>query len=156
MSEANKSLMLSEAEIIEAINSDSLISVSLGAGQPQKNVKMSTLATVAAGMIGIAGLDNNGLMPEGLYARKGNAVNYIDAGGSYNLGGLEDINGFVIIRDGYSWGGLNLYWCSYTKVYALAKNAQSHTLEYVDGNYILTNNGSQRRGYQIFIQKIRY
>ena len=40
MSEANKSLMLSEAEIIEAINSDSLISVSLGAGQPQKNVKM--------------------------------------------------------------------------------------------------------------------
>lgn len=51
MSEANKSLMLSEAEIIEAINSDSLISVSLGAGQPQKNVKMSTLATVAAGIV---------------------------------------------------------------------------------------------------------
>ena len=51
MSEANKSLMLSEAEIIEAINSDSLISVSLGAGQPQKNVKMSTLATVAAGLM---------------------------------------------------------------------------------------------------------
>ena len=50
MSETNKSLMLSEAEIIEAINSDSLISVSLGAGQPQKNVKMSTLATVAAGL----------------------------------------------------------------------------------------------------------
>lgn len=51
MSEANKSLMLSEAEIIEAINSDSLISVSLGAGLPQKNVKMSTLASVAAELI---------------------------------------------------------------------------------------------------------
>ena len=56
MSEANKSLMLSEAEIIEAINSDSLISVSLGAGQPQKNVKMSTLATVVAGLLEISPL----------------------------------------------------------------------------------------------------
>ena len=51
MAETNKSQMLSEAEIIEAINQDSLISVSLGAGQPQKNVKMSTLASVAAGLI---------------------------------------------------------------------------------------------------------
>ena len=50
MAETNKSQMLSEAEIIEAINQDSLISVSLGAGQPQKNVKMSTLASVAAGL----------------------------------------------------------------------------------------------------------
>ena len=57
MSEANKSLMLSEAEIIEAINSDSLISVSLGAGQPQKNVKLSTLASV------VAGLNNSGMDP---------------------------------------------------------------------------------------------
>ena len=55
MSEANKSLMLSEAEIIEAINSDSLISVSLGAGQPQKNVKLSTLASVVAGLLPSAG-----------------------------------------------------------------------------------------------------
>lgn len=51
MAETNKSQMLSEAEIIEAINQDSLISVSLGAGQPQKNVKMSTLASVAAELI---------------------------------------------------------------------------------------------------------
>ena len=51
MAETNKSKLMSEAEIIEAINSDSLVSVSLGAGQPQKNVKMSTLASVVAGQI---------------------------------------------------------------------------------------------------------
>ena len=51
MAETNKSKMMSEAEIIEAINSDSLVSVSLGAGQPQKNVKLSTLASVVAGNI---------------------------------------------------------------------------------------------------------
>ena len=51
MAETNKSQLMSEAEIIEAINANSLISVSLGAGQPQKNVKMSTLASVAAGLI---------------------------------------------------------------------------------------------------------
>lgn len=73
MSEANKSLMLSEAEIIEAINSDSLISVSLGAGQPQKNVKMSTLASVAAELIpfpfinGVTA-DVSSLSKSGLYA----------------------------------------------------------------------------------------
>ena len=53
MAETNKSKMMSEAEIIEAINSDSLVSVSLGAGQPQKNVKISTLASVVAGIIGV-------------------------------------------------------------------------------------------------------
>ena len=51
MAETNKSKMMSEAEIIEAINADTLVSVSLGEGQPQKNVKLSTLASVVAGGI---------------------------------------------------------------------------------------------------------
>ena len=51
MAETNKSKMMSEAEIIEAINADTLVSVSLGEGQPQKNVKLSTLASVVAGNI---------------------------------------------------------------------------------------------------------
>ena len=63
MAETNKSKMMSEAEIIEAINSDSLVSVSLGSGQPQKNVKLSTLASVVAGVIGTATNSKNGLMP---------------------------------------------------------------------------------------------
>ena len=66
MSESNKSQMLSEAEIIEAINADSLVSVSMGAGQPQKNVKMSTLASVAAGLIGEATPERAGLMPRSM------------------------------------------------------------------------------------------
>lgn len=51
MAETNKSQLISKAELIEAINADSIISVSLGAGQPQKNVKLSTLASVVAGLI---------------------------------------------------------------------------------------------------------
>ena len=53
MAETNKSKMMSEAEIIEAINADTLVSVSLGEGQPQKNVKLSTLASVVAGVMNI-------------------------------------------------------------------------------------------------------
>lgn len=55
MAEENKSQLISEAELIEAINADSIISVSLGAGQPQKNVKLSTLASVVAGLLPSAG-----------------------------------------------------------------------------------------------------
>ena len=51
MAETNKSQVMSEAELIEAIDADTLVSISLGAGQPQKNVKLSTLATVVAGLI---------------------------------------------------------------------------------------------------------
>ena len=51
MEETNKSQMLSEAELIEAINANTLVSISLGKGQPQKNVTLSTLATVVAGII---------------------------------------------------------------------------------------------------------
>ena len=51
MAETNKSQMLSEAELIEAINANTLVSISLGKGQPQKNVTLATLATVVAGII---------------------------------------------------------------------------------------------------------
>ena len=40
MAEENKSQLISEAELLEAINEDTLVSISLGAGQPQKNVKL--------------------------------------------------------------------------------------------------------------------
>ena len=73
--------MLSEAEIIEAINSDSLISVSLGAGQPQKNVKMSTLASVAAELVGV----NNGNIG-------------VDSGASFKIGNAGSL---IIVRDNY-------------------------------------------------------
>ena len=78
MAETNKSQMLSEAEIIEAINQDSLISVSLGAGQPQKNVKMSTLASVAAGLFPLGTLN----MPQLVYGFKGD-LNTLSNTGCY-------------------------------------------------------------------------
>ncbi len=94
MAETNKSQMLSEAEIIEAINKDSLISVSLGAGQPQKNVKMSTLASVAAGLIG--GLfkhrgndvDANSQLESGLYQNASNCPSYYGMLLVFNSGGV--------------------------------------------------------------------
>ena len=140
---------------VNAVSDMNYVYAETSSGETVK-ISKSDLASVVAGVIGLAGLNNNGLMPEGLFVRSGNKTNYLDAGASYNLGGLEDINGFVIIRDGYSWGGFNLYWCSYAKVFALGRGGTSHSLEYVDGNYLLTNNGSQRRGYQIYYQKIRY
>ena len=51
MAEENNSQLISEAELIEAINADTLVCISLGAGQPQKNVKLSTLASGVAGLL---------------------------------------------------------------------------------------------------------
>lgn len=61
MAETNKSQLISEAELIEAINADSLVSISLGAGQPQKNVKLSTLASVVAGLLPVVSNKGDGL-----------------------------------------------------------------------------------------------
>ena len=62
MAEENKSQLISEAELIEAINADTLVSISLGAGQPQKNVKLSTLASVVAGLLPTATQSEQGAM----------------------------------------------------------------------------------------------
>ena len=75
MAEENKSQLISEAELIEAINADTLVSISLGAGQPQKNVKLSTLASVVAGFMGNPGgtktldsiQDCNNIVENGIY-----------------------------------------------------------------------------------------
>lgn len=88
MAETNKSQMLSEAEIITAINADSLISVSLGAGQPQKNVKMSTLASVVAGLIPDG---FNGILQGRVYVEKGGFVSI-----PMGKGGLIMVNANVL------------------------------------------------------------
>ena len=64
MAEENKSQLISEAELLEAINEDTLVSISLGAGQPQKNVKLSTLASVVAELLPVASIYKKGLMPD--------------------------------------------------------------------------------------------
>ena len=81
MAEENKSQLISEAELIEAINADSIISVSLGAGQPQKNVKLSTLASVVAGLISFPYTnrgyiyDANSAVESGYYRGMGSSTN---------------------------------------------------------------------------------
>ena len=92
MAETNKSQLMSEAEIIEAINADSLISVSLGAGQPQKNVKMSTLASVAAGLMGHGG---------DYFKAKGTALGHADnlPNGCFLMKNAESGDGYPA-----SWG----------------------------------------------------
>ena len=94
MAETNKSKLMSEAEIIEAINSDSLVSVSLGAGQPQKNVKMSTLASVVAGLMGF----NSSFL--GYVGAIGDYGTYKDVdnlpkNGYYDVKGTSNITGTV-------------------------------------------------------------
>ena len=153
MAETNKSQMLSEAEIIEAINRDSLISVSLGAGQPQKNVKMSTLASVAAGLIGEANLSHRGLMPSGLYMAP--ELKYIDAMGTIVLG---TINGILLVRDSYSWAGYNMFFCSgfYAQLIKGNPGGILFSVEYnnEDGVFILKNNSDRRRAYGVLYQNI--
>ena len=99
MAEENKSQLISEAELIEAINADSIISVSLGAGQPQKNVKLSTLASVVAGIIGDASVSKKGLMPLG-YAF-GTSTRTIAKDEVYEVGG---VNGLFLFQDIASYG----------------------------------------------------
>ena len=94
MAETNKSKLMSEAEIIEAINSDSLVSVSLGAGQPQKNVKLSTLASVVAGLMGF----NSSFL--GYVGAIGDYGTYKDVdnlpkNGYYDIKGTSNITGTV-------------------------------------------------------------
>ena len=45
MAETNKSGLISSAEVIEELNADTLISVAAGAGEPQKNAKLSSFAS---------------------------------------------------------------------------------------------------------------
>lgn len=45
MTETNQSGLISSAEVIEELNADTLISVAAGAGEPQKNAKLSSFAS---------------------------------------------------------------------------------------------------------------
>ena len=95
MAEENKSQLISEAELIEAINADSLVSMSLGEGQPQKNVKLSTLASVVAGLIG-GFLDAN-KQASSANTAVSNGIYYIGSNGS-NAPISNDIGTVVVFK----------------------------------------------------------
>ena len=137
MAETNKSKLMSEAEIIEAINSDSLVSVSLGAGQPQKNVKMSTLASVVAGLI----------TPTWGFSIKGTLA----AGGTKSMDIPNRTFSIVAIT---SW---SYYWI-YAVFYSgsdtisgieLASNKRSDVVVSFEGNKVVAKNNSQTSEYRL-------
>lgn len=136
MAETNKSKLMSEAEIIEAINADSLVSVSLGAGQPQKNVKMSTLASVVAGYIGTFSQSNKGTLA---------------ASGTKTIEVLNRTFSFVAIT---SW---NYYWI-YAVFFSgsdsisgieLASNKRSDVEISFESNKVIAKNKSQTSEYRL-------
>lgn len=106
-----------------------------------------------AGLIGLAGLNNNGLMPLGLYMQP--VKKYADSGQSISLG--SNLNGFLLVRDSYSWAGYSVFWCSGSSArqIIISPSGISYTIAYVSGTgYTLTNNSDRRRAYGIIYQNI--
>ena len=102
----------------------------------------------------VSTLDAKGLMPAGLFELYSKNI-YLDPGESYELG---SINGFLGIRNSYSWGGYVLYWCSGNTVIPIAAPSYGAGMSVVfeNGKYILKNTGSNRRSYQMFKQNIPF
>lgn len=119
----------------------------------QYKVSKESLASVLGGLIGVATLQNNGLMPAGLFYKLPNTV-YIEPNGTYDLGA---VNGFVGIRNGYSWNGYELHWCSGGVATKIAGTSYTipQTITYSNEKWILTNTDATRqRAFQIFVQNI--
>ena len=45
--------LISNASLVSTLTGDAVVSVATGVGQPQKNIKLSDLASVVAGMLGV-------------------------------------------------------------------------------------------------------
>ncbi len=104
------------------------------------------------GLIGVSNSENNGLMPAGLFIKHPYTV-YLDLQQSFEI---TDVNGFVGIRDGYSFGGIVLFFCTFGQVQQIKTGSYSGiSLTFKDSTtLILKNTSSNRRGYQIFYQQI--
>mgnify|MGYP001721231111 FL=1 len=104
------------------------------------------------GLIGVSNSENNGLMPAGLFIKHPYTV-YLDPQQSFEI---TDVNGFVGIRDGYSFSGIVLFFCTFGQVQQIKTGTYSGiSLTFKDSTtLILKNTSSNRRGYQIFYQQI--
>lgn len=108
--------------------------------------------SLVGGLIGVSNSENNGLMPAGLFIKHPYTV-YLDPQQSFEI---TDVNGFVGIRDGYSFGGIVLFFCTFGQVQQIKTGSYSGiSLTFKDSTtLILKNTSSNRRGYQIFYQQI--
>ena len=115
-------------------------------------ISKEDLASVVGGLIGVSNSENNGLMPAGLFIKHQYTV-YLDPQQSFEI---TDVNGFVGIRDGYSFGGIVLFFCTFGQVQQIKTGSYSGiSLTFKDSTtLILKNTSSNRRGYQIFYQQI--
>ncbi len=106
-----------------------------------------------AGLLPSANLTQRGFMPSGLYMQP--TTKYIDSGASINIGEVE---GFLLVRDSYSWAGYNLFWCTGNKVQFIIGNtndrAFSVSRDSENGGYKITNGSDRRRAYGLIYQKI--
>lgn len=151
MAETNKSQLISEAELIEAINADSIISVSLGAGQPQKNVKLSTLASVVAGLIGNASYSKTGLMPSGYAYTSGSRT--MAKGESYSMGGVE---GLFLFQDIASFAHWHVMFKAKGVLLDLSNKSFGYLKLSTDGNNLVVTNveGGAARQFTIIYQNV--
>lgn len=115
-------------------------------------ISKEDLASVVGKLIGVSNSENNGLMPAGLFIKHPYTV-YLDSQQSFEI---TDVNGFVGIRDGYSFGGIVLFFCTFGQVQQIKTGSYSGiSLTFKDSTtLILKNTSSNRRGYQIFYQQI--
>lgn len=115
-------------------------------------ISKEDLASVVGELIGVSNSENNGLMPAGLFIKHPYTV-YLDSQQSFEITG---VNGFVGIRDGYSFGGIVLFFCTFGQVQQIKTGSYSGiSLTFKDSTtLILKNTSSNRRGYQIFYQQI--
>ena len=115
-------------------------------------ISKEDLASVVGGLIGVSNSENNGLMPAGLFIKHPYTV-YLDPQQSFEI---TDVNGFVGIRDSYSFGGIVLFFCTFGQVQQINTGSYSGiSLTFKDSTtLILKNTSSNRRGYQIFYQQI--
>lgn len=105
-----------------------------------------------AGLMPSATLTSRGFMPAGLYMSP--VKKYADAGASITLG---DLNGFLLVRDSYSWSGYSLFWCSgaSARQVMISPNGIAYSVTYESGvGYKLTNNSDRRRAYSYIYQNI--
>ena len=103
-------------------------------------------------MIPNANLTARGLMPSGLYMEP--VKKYADSGASITLG---DLNGFLLVRDSYSWAGYSVFWCSgaSARQVIISPSGILYSIGWESGiGYKLTNNSDRRRSYSFIYQNI--
>lgn len=89
-------------------------------------------------------------MPAGLYIFNHEIV-FLDPEQTRTF---SDVNGFVGVRDSYSFAGIDLYWVSHNRVDRLTSRSPYYEITVSNKILTLKNSSSNRRGYTLFYQNI--